>query len=189
MGVHVFLLVRKLIQLATSPFLGVHFSSVKYIHLVVQQISRSISLYVHWTITPTSPCQLLFYFFNHLFLRVRPLKMAHISGISQDWPLCPWFISSSLATQMVKKICLQCGRPGFINWVGKIPWRRKCQPTPVFLPGKSHGQRSLVVYNAWSRKELDMTEWLHFLYFILHNVIKVCPHDLIHSMWQDFLPF
>ena len=42
-----------------------------------------------------------------------------------------------------KKICLQCGRPRFDPWVGKIPLRRKWQPTPVFLPGKSHGQRSL----------------------------------------------
>ena len=43
--------------------------------------------------------------------------------------------------------CLQCGRPGFDPWVRKIPWRRKCQPTPVFLPGESHGQRSLVGYS------------------------------------------
>ena len=42
-------------------------------------------------------------------------------------------------------IC-QCTRPGFDPWVGKIPWRRKWQPTPVFLPEKSHGQRSLVGY-------------------------------------------
>ena len=128
MGVHVFLLVRKLIQLATSPFLGVHFSSVKYIHLVMQQISRSISLYVHWTITPTSPCQLLFYFFNHLFLQVRPLKMAHISGISQDWPLCHWFISSSLATQMVKKSAYNAGDPGSIPGLGRSPGEGNVNP-------------------------------------------------------------
>ena len=46
------------------------------------------------------------------------------------------------------KIHLQCGRPGFDSWVGEIPWRRKWQPTLVFLPGESHGQRSLVGYNA-----------------------------------------
>ena len=40
-------------------------------------------------------------------------------------------------------------RPRFDPWVGKVPWRRKCQPTPVFLPGKSHGQRSLVDYSPW----------------------------------------
>ena len=42
--------------------------------------------------------------------------------------------------------------------VGKIPWRRKWQPTPEFLPGKSHGQRSLLGYSLWDCKELDMTE-------------------------------
>ena len=41
-------------------------------------------------------------------------------------------------------------------------WRRKWQPTPVLLPGKPHGQRSLVGYSLWRRKESDMTERLHF---------------------------
>ena len=59
-------------------------------------------------------------------------------------------------------VCLQCGRPGFDPWVGKIPWRRKWQSTPGLLPGKSHGQRSLVGYSPWGRKELDTTERLHF---------------------------
>ena len=43
-------------------------------------------------------------------------------------------------------VCLQCGRPRFDPWVGK-----KWQSTPVLLPGKSHGQRSLVGYSPWSR--------------------------------------
>ena len=41
---------------------------------------------------------------------------------------------------------LQCRRPGFSPWVRKIPWRRKWQPTPVFSPGQSHGQRGLTGY-------------------------------------------
>ena len=41
-------------------------------------------------------------------------------------------------------------------------WRRQWQPTPVLLPGKSHGQRSLVGYSPWGRQESDTTEWLHF---------------------------
>ena len=44
------------------------------------------------------------------------------------------------------------------TWVGKIPWRRKWQPTPVFLPGVSLGQRSLAGYSPWDGKELHMTE-------------------------------
>ena len=46
----------------------------------------------------------------------------------------------------------------FDPWVGKIPWRRLWQPTPVFLPGESHGQRSLAGYSSWGHKELDTTE-------------------------------
>ena len=61
-----------------------------------------------------------------------------------------------------KSICLQCGRPRFDPWVGKIPWRRKWQPTPVLLPGESHGWKSLVGYNPWGCKESDTAEWLNF---------------------------
>ena len=43
-------------------------------------------------------------------------------------------------------------RPGFDPWVGKIPWRRAWQPTPVLLPGESHGQRSLAVYSLYVSK-------------------------------------
>ena len=62
-----------------------------------------------------------------------------------------------------KHVCLQYGRPGFDPWVGKIPWKRKWQPTPVLLPEKSHGQRSLVSNSPWGCKESDTTELLHFL--------------------------
>ena len=48
-----------------------------------------------------------------------------------------------------------------IHQSGKIPWRGKWQPTPVFLPGKSHGQRSPVDYSPWGLKESDTTEWLN----------------------------
>ena len=75
----------------------------------------------------------------------------------------------------VKSICLQCGRPGFDPWVRNIPWRRKWQPTPVFLPGESHGRRSLVGYSPWGRKKSDTTERLHLLiYLIMLVVFVVC---------------
>ena len=63
------------------------------------------------------------------------------------------------------RVCLQCKRPRFDPWVGKIPWRRKWQPIPVFLLGKSHGRRSLAGYSPWGHKESDTTEQLHFLFF------------------------
>ena len=50
------------------------------------------------------------------------------------------------------RVCLQCGRLGFDPWVGMIPWRRKWQPTPVFLSGKFHGWKSLVGYSPWGRR-------------------------------------
>ena len=66
-----------------------------------------------------------------------------------------------------KSICLQWGRPGFDPLFRKKPCTRKWHPTPVLLPGKSHGWRNLVGYSPWGRKESDMTEWLHFLSFFL----------------------
>ena len=51
-----------------------------------------------------------------------------------------------------KRIHLQCGKPGFDPWVGKVPWRRERLPTSVFWPGEFHG-----LYGPWGHKELDMT--------------------------------
>ena len=59
-----------------------------------------------------------------------------------------------------QSVCLQCWRPGFSPWVGKIPWRREWLPLPAFLPGESHEQRSLAGYSPWGHKESDMTEQL-----------------------------
>ena len=51
-----------------------------------------------------------------------------------------------------------CKRHGFNPWVGKIPWRKKWQPTLGFLPGESHRQRSLAGYSPRGHKDLDMIE-------------------------------
>ena len=59
----------------------------------------------------------------------------------------PWWFRGKEST-------CQCRRHGFDPWVRKIPWRRKWQPTSVFLPGKSHGQRSLEGYSLWCRKRV-----------------------------------
>ena len=57
--------------------------------------------------------------------------------------------------------CRRNNRLRFGPWVGKIPWRRKWQCTPVFLPGKFHGQRNLSCHSSWGDKESDMTEQLN----------------------------
>ena len=73
-----------------------------------------------------------------------------------------WFstVWASQVAQRVKHLpAMQ--ETGFNLWVGKIPWRRAWQPTPVFLPGESHGQRSLCGYSPWGHKESDKTENTH----------------------------
>ena len=57
-----------------------------------------------------------------------------------------------------KEPACQHKRAGFHPWVGKLPWRRARQPTPVFLPAESQGQRSLAGYSPGGRKELGTTE-------------------------------
>ena len=57
--------------------------------------------------------------------------------------------------------CRRRRRPEFNPWIRKIPWRRKWQPTPVFLSGISHGQKSLVHYSPWTPKESVMAERTH----------------------------
>ena len=74
------------------------------------------------------------------------------------------------------RICLQCRRPRFDPWVEKIPWRRKWQPTPVFLPGKSHGQRRLTGYSPWGHKESDTTERAQ-----VHTYIRVVRLKRLNS--------
>ena len=70
--------------------------------------------------------------------------------------------------------CRRHRRCGFDPWVEKIPWNRKWQPIPVFLPGRFHGQRSLVGYTPWACKELDMTEHAHTHAFHLHGTSLTC---------------
>ena len=110
-----------------------------------------------------------------------------------------------------KESTCQCRRCEFDLWVGrrcefdlwvrKISWRRKWQPTPVFLFGKSHGRRSLVGYSTWGHQELDTAEWLnnnnnafkdtlhgYGLTFMLLNVFICCGvshHKIPHTGWLE----
>ena len=95
----------------------------------------------------------------------------------------------------------QCRRPGFDPWVRKIPWRRKWQPTPVFLPGESHGQRSLVVPRSGISGSYGgfIPSFLRSLHTIFHSgcislhshlqckSILFSPHPLLHLLFVDFL--
>ena len=63
-----------------------------------------------------------------------------------------WSGKASLVAQMIKKPACNAGDPGSIPGSGRFPWRRAWQPTPAFLSGESHGQRSLVGYSLWGRR-------------------------------------
>ena len=84
------------------------------------------------------------------------------------------------------RISLQCRRPRFDPWVGKIPWRRKWQPTPVFLPGKSYGKRS-----PWGRKESDSIERLTHTHCRINNVcflVCVCLFFMYYLCEKYYKP-
>ena len=91
--------------------------------------------------------------------------------------------------EMQETAC-NAGDPGSVP--GKIPWRRKWQPAPVFLLGESHGQRSLVGYSLWGHKESDMTEHrvisINLLSLLLgrfsHSISVKCVHAHIHTLTQ-----
>ena len=58
---------------------------------------------------------------------------------------------------------------GFHLWVRKIPWSRKWQPTPLFLLGEFHGQKTLEVYSPWGHKELDTTEHESIIFIFIFS--------------------
>ena len=79
----------------------------------------------------------------------------------------PWWLS-------IRESACQYRRPGFDPWVGKIPWSREWQPTSVFLPGESHGQKSLAGYSPWDRKESYTTEQLTHTHTHTHTHTSSC---------------
>ena len=77
--------------------------------------------------------------------------------------------------------CRRCNRHGFHPWVRRIPWRRAWQPTPVLLPGESHGQRSLAGYSPWGLKESDTTEHAH-LHWTIPSHVWTTSSLFIHQL-------
>ena len=87
----------------------------------------------------------------------------------------------------------ECRRRGFDPWLGNIPGRRMWQPTPVFSPGESHGQRSLVGYSPWGHTRVGhdlVTKQQHVYIYIyiythiyIHTIIYiVCMYNYIYSV-------
>ena len=84
---------------------------------------------------------------------------------------------------VVKNPPANARRYKFDPWLGKIPWRKEWQPTPVFLLGKSHGQRSLGGYSPWGLKESDMTEHRH-THTHIHTLIHMCQTLCRYQEWN-----
>ena len=74
----------------------------------------------------------------------------------------------------------RCKRHQFNPWVGKIPQSRTWQPTPVFLPGKFHGQEILTGSSPWSCKESDMAERTH------HSLLYGSTLTSVHEYWKTY---
>ena len=136
----------------------------------------SLSITNSWSPPKLMPIELVMPS-NHLIL-CRPLLLLpsippSITVFSNESTLCIrwpkyWSFSFNISPssehpglisfRMALCKCRRHRRCGFDPWVRKIPWRRKWQPTPVILSGKSNRQRSLVGYSPWGCKELDMIE-------------------------------
>ena len=89
--------------------------------------------------------------------------------------------------QMAKNLAAITQIPS-LGWIGKIPWRREWPPTPVFLPGEFHGQRSLEGYSPWGHKELDTTEQLTYTH-TPHRGPLVVQWLRLHCRGPTFRPW
>ena len=105
----------------------------------------------------------------------------------------PWWLSSKESAYDAEDA--EC--PRFDPWIGKIPWRRAWQSTPVLLPGESHRQRSLAGYSPWACEESDTTEVTNTHSQLTGNVVIVSGeqqrvsaiHAHICILPQTLLPF
>ena len=106
-----------------------------------------------------------------------------------------------MSDEVIKKLAIRRGglkhNMCIISWINQkqnanssyliiafiFNWRRKWKPTPVLLPGESHGRRSLVGYNPWGRKESDTTERLHFhFHFIFNSSLGKYGDKILHRI-------
>ena len=84
---------------------------------------------------------------------------------------------ASQVAAVVKNPPANAGDTGVNPWVRKSPWRMKWQPTPVFLPGETHGQRNLTGYSAWGHTEAGTAEHAHstMLSALSYSVVSTLP--------------
>ena len=144
------------LSICLSICVSIHLSVYQSVYLSVS-LSICLSVYLSSCLSICVSIHLSVYLSVQLsiYLSLSICLSFHLSSIYMSpWLHC-WVSSKESACQ-----CRRRKRPGFDPWVGKIPWRRKWQPTPVSLPGESHGRRSLVGYNLLGhRVKHDWSKW------------------------------
>ena len=115
--------------------------------------------------------------------QIKPLTLGKTSDLlvssSLESDTDSSFMDFPLAQQIKKSIC-QFRRHRFSPWVQKIPWRRKWQPTPVFLPEKSHGQRSLAGYiDGVAKSQTELSSQVYSHNFINEGEVVKIKTDVI----------
>ena len=120
----------------------IFFLVFKYYYVIkTTQILKAVSIQKLWNCCKN--------YSNQNFQWNQHIYMLLVSIIQATRLLLSTYIDVAECSRWLRgsSLCLQCGRPRFYPWFEKIPWRRKWQPTPVLLPGKSYGRRSLVGYS------------------------------------------
>ena len=116
---------------------------------------------------------------------------AAVYGVARSRTRLKWLSSSSGKQPTCQGG--RCKRHRFDPWVGKIPWRRDWQPTPVFVPEEFCGQRSLVGYSPWVAQSRTWLKWLSmhcipilWLVFSKHFVMIILYRIFIFTKWVFF---
>ena len=130
---------------------------------------------------------------NHWTTREVPtnLLIFNITCTGITWKMKKWISKKKKKSWEIWELMYHFNW-GILRDIGLLGENKKWQPTPVLLPGKPHGWRSLVGYSPWGCKESDMTEWLHFLFFhkwFLVMIDKWVPRKIdarYDSLWQSF---
>ena len=178
-----FLLVHFKESAFVRPLNAIYLPHWKYVLKIHHVSSKKASSIVIPNLQPFSKCLLIFPFRTdrqhswlsfpsllsysfvcfsmHQEFHQMPTRQKQSHWTLKNSYIVPWFIFTTLvACKDSKETACNEGRPRFDPWIEKIPWRREWLPSPVFLPGESHGLRSLVGYSPWGHKKLDRIERL-----------------------------
>ena len=155
----------------TMPLL---YKGLEHAQILVWVLCVCVCLHVRAWVCILEPPRILGH--DHIISRKlkRKPSLSEVKGYAHSYPGLTQWLSS-------KESACKCRSHRFDPWVEKIPWRKKWQPTPVFLPGQFHGQRNLADYSRWGCKESEMTEHPH-MHRQLYGFYIFHPHNRLVLM-------